>query len=152
MEPEDLSRYLKHTDLKAKRNEQHGNSSPDVWSNLHLKPFLNHVVLRRKKQEKWNETNTSISSLTFIKISSPKITGLKGLKSYIVPKDRNPLLHLIVPAQLPLLKSFTPSLAQSLRQPSRMCFPPGAQQKRPWRGSQASGPTRLISVASTELS
>lgn len=111
-----LSRDTKHTDLEAKRNEQHGNSSPDVWSNLHLKPFLNHIVLRGKKQEeKWNETDTIISSLTFIKISSlPKITGLKRPQSYIFPRDRNPPLHPTAPAQLPLLTGSTRSLAQSL--------------------------------------
>jgi hypothetical protein len=37
-----------YTDLETKRSEQHGNSPSDVRCNLHLKPFLNDIVLGEK--------------------------------------------------------------------------------------------------------
>lgn len=65
-----LSRDLKHTDLEAERSEQQGNPPPDVWSNLHLKPFLNHVVLEKKNRKGngmgWDGMDINIS-FPFIK-------------------------------------------------------------------------------------
>lgn len=114
-----LSRHLRHTDLEAKRSEQQGNSPSDVWSNLYLEPFLNHVVLGEKKnQEKWNGADTSIFSFPFTKTDTPKITQLKGPESYIFPSNRNspPWPH--APAHPPLLTGFTQSSSE----------PPPAQQ------------------------
>lgn len=70
--------------------------------------------------------DTSVSSLPFTKTDSPKITGLKGPKAYIFPKNRNAPLRPNAPVQPPLLAGFTQSLAQSLCQPSRTCISPGA--------------------------